>query len=229
MTETRAAARMRIVRYGLFIGARTPCSTVRRSYANEFGAKKAPEPTVRRFVEIVATGTGPASPAAFANSPASVLSRRKPIDPTRSSSATATDFTLENSSITSCTGVKFRCYSHAKSYGACRACATIRRVRLDSRAISSACAQHIARPSTSRSQASRACKCALVAITRASISRVGRDRALRSSHAHAPSRTSDPDRACVQERCRCVRRASAMDAARAARRSGSAGDGTALR
>ena len=229
MTETRAAARMRIVRNGLFIGARTPCFTVRRSYANEFGAKKARN---RRFCASWRSSQREPdrpSPAAFANSPVSVLPRRKPIDPSRSSPATATDSTLEKPSITSCTGVEFRCYSHAKSYGACRACATIRRVRLDSRAISSACAQHIARPSTSRSQASRACKCALVAITRASISRVGRDRALRSSHAHAPSRTSDPDRACVQERCRCVRRASAMDAARAARRSGSAGDGTALR
>jgi hypothetical protein len=49
---------VRIVRNGLFIGARTPCCTVRRSYANEFGAKKTPEPAVRRSLEIVATGTG---------------------------------------------------------------------------------------------------------------------------------------------------------------------------
>lgn len=58
MMETRAAARVRIGRNGLFIGARTPCPTVRRPYANEFGAKKAPEPEVRRSLEIVATETG---------------------------------------------------------------------------------------------------------------------------------------------------------------------------
>ena len=65
MTETRTAMRVRIVRNGLFIGARTPCCTVRRSYANEFGAKKRRNPTVRRSLEIVATGTGSTAACRF--------------------------------------------------------------------------------------------------------------------------------------------------------------------
>lgn len=231
MTETRAAARVRVGRNGLFIGARTPCSTVRRSYANEFGAKKAPEPMVRRSVEIVATGIGSTVVCCFRELVCIHSFPHEAVDLTGSSPATATDFTLEYTSITSCTDVKFRCYAHAKSYGACRASATVRRVRLDSRAVSSACTQHIAKPSTSRSEASNARDVAGDAIASASttFSTVGRDRALRASHARAPSRTSDRDRACVPERCRCDRRASAADDARAMRRSGVEGDGTALR
>lgn len=232
MTETRAAARVRIGRNGLFIGARTPCSTVRRSYANEFGAKKAPEPMVRRSVEIVATGTGSTVVCRFRELVCIRSVPHEAVDLTGSSPATATDSTLEYTSITSCTDVKFRCYAHAKSYGACRASATVRRVRLDSRAISSACTQHIAQSSTSRSEASNARDLACDAIASASMrafSTVERDRALRASNARASSRTSDRDRACVPERCRCDPRASAADDARAARRSGIEGDGTALR